>query len=65
MVVNSLFALNTYNCVFESMAEFNVRAPTLEEYLPLDKVIPPAQEVGADQLGKPLFIIVDKHRLPD
>jgi hypothetical protein len=52
MVVNSFFASNTCNCLFETMTEFNIWAPTLEEYLPLDEVIPSAQGVGVDQLGK-------------
>jgi hypothetical protein len=52
LVFNSFFVLNTYVCLNETTCEFDLRAPTLEQYLPLDEVIPPAQEVGADRLGK-------------
>ena len=44
-----LFTLNCYTCFNESRnRNFNVRAPTIENYLPLNEVLQPAPEVSVD-----------------
>jgi hypothetical protein len=46
---NCLFVSNCYTCFNESRnRQFNLRAPTLENYLPLDEVIVPAPVVDGN-----------------
>ena len=51
LVFNSFFLFNCYNCLNETRAVFRVRAPRLEEYIPLDEVLIPAPEVTDNDLG--------------
>ena len=49
---NCLFVSNCYTCFNESRnRQFNLRAPTIERYLPLDEVIVPAPEVDGNQIS--------------
>jgi hypothetical protein len=51
-VLVSFFILNCYQCLNESMNHFDLRPPSLEEYIPCNEVIPPAPEVTDDELGE-------------
>ena len=52
MVLNSFFLLNCHVCFNESPNNFNIRPPTIEEYLPLDEVMKPAPIVNDEDLGE-------------
>ena len=50
LVFNSLL-LNCYVCLNESPNNFDIRPPTLEEYIPLEEVLRPAPRITDDLLG--------------
>ena len=51
IIFNSFFILNCYNCFNESNNNFDIRPPTLEQYIPLHEIIPPAPVVEDYHLG--------------
>ena len=51
MVRNSFFLLDYYVCFNESPNNFNIRPPTIEEYLPLEEVMKSAPIVTNEDLG--------------
>ena len=51
LIFNSFLLLNCYICFNESQNNFMIRPPSLEEYLPLNEVIPPAPDVSDMDLG--------------
>lgn len=51
MMQNSFFLLNCYNTFNESPKNFDLRPPTIEEYLPLDEELKHAPQVTDDLLG--------------
>ena len=51
MIFNSFLLLNCYICFNESLTHFVIRPLSIEEYLPLDEIIPEAPHVPDDQLG--------------
>ena len=52
MVLNSFLLLNFHVCFNESPTNFNIRPPTIEEYLPLEEVMKPAPIVSDEDLGE-------------
>jgi hypothetical protein len=52
MILVSFLIMNCQNCfTHTSSTMFGLAPPSLEEYLPLDEVIPPAPYVDDTQLG--------------
>ncbi len=51
MILNSFFSLNCYVCFNESPNNFDLRPPTIEEYLPVNEVLVPAPFVSDELLG--------------
>ena len=51
LVFNSFFLLNCYACLNEIPNNFNIRPPTLEQYIPLDEVLKPAPDTTNELLG--------------
>ena len=51
MVLNSFFLLNCFTCFNESPNNFDIRPPTIEEYLPLNEIIEHAPDITDEQLG--------------
>ena len=52
LIINSFLLLNCYNCFNESSNTFILRAPTIEEYLPLDEILdPPPESVHPNDMG--------------
>ena len=51
LIFNSFLLLNCYICFNESQNNFMICPPSLEEYLPLNEVIPPAPDVSDMDLG--------------
>lgn len=52
IVFNSFLIFNCLMCFNESNNSFHLRPPSIEEYLPLEQIIPPAPEVTDDDLGE-------------
>ena len=52
LLFNSFFLLNCYVCLNESPNNFNLRPPSLEEYIPLDEILIPAPVIDDDLLGE-------------
>ena len=52
IVLNSFLLLNCYVCFNESPNNFNIRPPTIEEYLPLDEIMKPVPIVTDEDLGE-------------
>ena len=52
IVLNSFLLLNRYVCFNESSNNFNIRTPTIEEYLPLDEIMKPAPIMTDEDLGE-------------
>ena len=52
LVLNSLFLMNCYICLNESANHFNLRPPTLEEYIPLTETLKAAPIIDDELLGE-------------
>ena len=52
MIFNYFFLLNCYVCFNESPNFFDLRPPTIEEYLPVDQILLPAPIVPEKLLSK-------------
>ena len=52
MILNSFFLLNCYTCMNESPNNFDIRPPTLQEYIPLGEALKPAPLVSDNALGE-------------
>ena len=52
VVIQFFFFLNCYVCLNESPNNFDIRPPSLEEYIPLDEVLIPAPDITDDLLGE-------------
>ena len=53
LMLVSFFILNCFTC-FNETDYFEIRPPTIEEYLPLDETLIPAPEVNEEEYG-PLY----------
>ena len=52
MVIDSFFLLNCYNCLNESPNNFDLRPPSIEEYLPLSEAIDSTSVIPDAALGE-------------
>ena len=58
LVFDFLLLLNCYVCLNESPNNFDIRPPTLEDYIPLEEVLKPAPIITDDLLGQVYSYVV-------